>query len=125
MGFAFREAEEHRLHGSSIASSSVPAPPPHSPVPKKETMSNPTQMLHEMPHYKGVEFEPLETTEPFPQTVQLPFGVNIESPHSVQPITLLSGFIISQSNHIATIRYRLFSLWLSRSAYAYDMYAVR
>lgn len=67
-GLPLEEAEEPRLHSSSIAPSSVSASP-HSPVSKEEMKPNPTHVLHEMPHYQDVVFKPLEMTEPFPPTV--------------------------------------------------------
>jgi hypothetical protein len=40
-------------------------------------------MLHEIPHFHDVAFDPLELAEPFPPTVQLPSGVDIESLYSL------------------------------------------
>jgi hypothetical protein len=84
-GLPLEEAEEPLLHSSSVAPSNVSISPPLSPISKKAqaTQPNLTQMLHEMPRYQDVAFEPLEVAEPFPPTVQLPSGVDIESSYSL------------------------------------------
>lgn len=106
-GLPLEEAEEPRLHSSSIAPSSVSASPPHSPVSKDEMKPNLTEMLHEMPHYQDVVFEPLRMTEPFPPTVQLPSGVNIESSYSLFSLFIsqeLIALLSSNTNKYAFAR---------------------
>ena len=82
-GLPLGEAEGPLLHSSSIAPSSPsPSPPPPSPK-KEETKRNLAQLLHEMPYYEDVVFEPLKMAELFPPTIELPPEVNIESPYSL------------------------------------------
>jgi hypothetical protein len=83
-GLPLEEAEEPLLHSSSVAPSkaSISPPPPTSKKPQA-TQPNLTQMLHEIPHYHDVAFEPLEVAESFPPTVQLLSGVDIESSYMI------------------------------------------
>ena len=95
-----KEAEEPLLHSSSIAPSSASPSPPPSPISKKEeTKRNLTQMLHEMPHYEDVVFEPLKMAEPFQPTVQLPYGVNIESSYSLFSLFIFQELIAMLSSN--------------------------
>ena len=81
-GLPIEEIDEPLLHTSSIAPSSAsPSPPP--PVSKEETRPNLTQLLREIPQYQDVAFEPLKMAEPFPSSLDLPLGINIESPYSL------------------------------------------
>ncbi len=63
------------LHSSSVAPSNASLPP----ALVSRALPNHAQVLHEIPHYNDVVFNPLEMAGPFPLTVQLPSGVDVES----------------------------------------------
>lgn len=102
-GLPLGEAKEPLLHSSSIAPSSPSPSPPPSPK-KEETKRNLAQLLHEMPHYEDVVFEPLKMAEPFPPTIELPSEVNIESSYSLFALFFsddLIGLLSSNTNKYA------------------------
>lgn len=69
---------------SSIAPSTASPTPPPPVLPKKEaTKLDLAQMLHELPPYQDVVFEPLEMVEPFSPSIQIPPETNLSSAYSL------------------------------------------
>jgi hypothetical protein len=56
-------------------------------------------MLHEIPHYEDVAFEPLKMAELFPLTVQLLSGVNIESSYDLFSLFISQELIAMLSSN--------------------------
>jgi hypothetical protein len=90
-GYPLGEASEAILHSSSIAPSTAsPTPPPV--MPKKEEKLDLAQMLREIPPYQDVLFEPLQITDAFSSSIQIPSETDINSAYS-----LFSLFISEES----------------------------